>query len=145
MAECPLVAWKPTCNCCQAGGGDRLHLTPERWAGRGFAGGSPSQGTAGFPKRAAESENTGSWSVCVEGGFEKPMCDSDGEERGSEVGLVQRPRQPPSCLQLGPPEPLSPYSCQSIELTPQSSCSNTVTRVRKQWQPQLSQRANPRQ
>ena len=87
-------------------------------------------GDSWFPKTAAESENAGSRSACVEGGFEKPVCDPDGEERGKEVGLVQRPRPPPSCLQLGPPEPLSPHSCQSVELTPQSSCSNTVTRVR---------------
>lgn len=85
----PLLPGNRHATVVMAGGVDRLHLTPERWAGRGFAGGSPSQGTAGFPKRAAESENAGSWSVCVEGGFEKPVCDPDGEERGSEVGLVQ--------------------------------------------------------
>ena len=102
-----------------AGGGDRLHRhLRDGLVGALQAGVHPRD--SWVPKRAAEGENAGSCSVCVEGGFEQLVCDPDWEERGSKVGLVQPPRPPPFCLQLGPPDPSARTAVKMLSLHPRA-------------------------
>lgn len=90
----PLLPGNLRATVVMAGGGDRLHLTPERWAGGGFAGGSPSQGTAGSPRQLQRVRTLGPGLRVWKGDLRSPCVTQMGRREGRRWGWCSDPGHP---------------------------------------------------
>ena len=116
----PLLPGNLHATVVMAGGGGRLHLTPERWAGRGSAGRSPSQGTAGSPRELQRVRTLGP-ALCVWKGDLGSLCVTQiRRSKGARWGWCSRSDHPLSVSSWGPLNPSARTAVKVLSLYPRA-------------------------
>lgn len=116
----PLLPGNLRATVVMAGGGDRLHLTPERWAGRGSACGSPSQGTAGSPRELQRVRTLGP-ALCVsKGDLSSLWVTQIGRSEGARWDWCSNPGHPLPVSSWGPLNPSAHTAVKVLSLCPRA-------------------------